>query len=50
MLKEAPLCKVVVFEWAMQTSLDTGKPMSENAVSGEIDEQVVSTRVSLVEI
>ena len=50
MLKEDPLRKAVVVKGPMQTSLDTGKPMSGNNVSVEIDEQVMSTWVSLAEI
>ena len=50
LLEEAPLRKVVVVEGEMQTSLDTRKPMSDNFISAEIDEQVVSTWVSLAEI
>ena len=40
----------MVVEGTMQTSLDTGHSMTENAVRAEINEQVVSTWVSLVEI
>ena len=37
-------------EGAMQASLDTGQPMSENVVSVEINEKFMSVRVSLAKI
>ena len=49
-LKEASLRKAAAVKGAMQDSLDTGQPMSEDVVSVEIDKQVVSMQVSLVEI
>ena len=50
LLKEALLCKVAAVKGEMQDSLDTGNPMSKNVVSVEIDEQVMSMRVSLAQI
>ena len=49
-LKECSLRKAAAVEGVMQDSLDTGQHMSENDVSAEIDEQVVSMQVSLAEI
>ena len=49
-MKEALLRKATAVEGEMQASLDTGHPMSENVVSVEIDEQVVSMQVSLAKI
>ena len=40
----------MAIEGEMQDSLGMGQPMRENVVSAEIDEDVVSMRVSLVEI
>ena len=43
------MSKAAAIYGAMQATLDTGKTMSENVVSAEIDEEVASMRVRLPE-